>query len=537
MMTLRTNATFAAASLIALAVSAPAEARKKITPYLEVGQVATASLSRGGDVLTYSTAAAGVDVSISNSRAELGMNYRYERRFGWGKRVDDVDTHSGLIRGSYQVVPNMLSVEGGAIATRSRNDIRGAAPGTLVGNVDNVSQVYSAYVGPTLSTHVGDLAVGASYRLGYTKVESSGFVPQVGQPQLDQFDSSVSHQAGATVGMAPGRLPFGWTVSGAYSREDSKQLDQRFESKGVEGNITVPLSPTVAAVGAVGYEKITASQRDAVRDATGAPVIGAGGRYVTDPASPRLLAYNQAGLYWNAGVSWRPSRRTSLEARVGRRYDSWSFTGSLSHQLSESTAVQVGVFDGIQTFGRQLTDNLSRLPTSFSSGSNPLAPQYAGCVYGNPESGGAGGCLDSSLQSINTSVYRSRGVAALISSQRGPLRLGAGLGYTRRTYKTPLSAGNFALNNLSDDSFTGQAQVGYQIDAQSSIDGEVYAGLYRSGILNAPQVTTVGGSAAYQRRFGQHLTGTAAVGLNSNKVSGQQANTTASGLIGLRYGF
>src|SRR3546814_1470234 len=55
-----------------------------VSPYLEVGQVLTADLKNGGDVLTYTTVAAGIDAAIVTRRAELAATLRYERQFGWG---------------------------------------------------------------------------------------------------------------------------------------------------------------------------------------------------------------------------------------------------------------------------------------------------------------------------------------------------------------------------------------------------------------------------------------------------------------------
>ncbi len=51
-----------------------AEARRSqrqvdVSPYLEVGQVLTADLKNGGDVLTYTTIAAGIDAAIVTTRA------------------------------------------------------------------------------------------------------------------------------------------------------------------------------------------------------------------------------------------------------------------------------------------------------------------------------------------------------------------------------------------------------------------------------------------------------------------------------------
>ena len=53
-----------------------------VSPYLEVGQVMTADLKNGGDVLTYTTVAAGVDAAIVTRRAELAATLRYEHQFG-----------------------------------------------------------------------------------------------------------------------------------------------------------------------------------------------------------------------------------------------------------------------------------------------------------------------------------------------------------------------------------------------------------------------------------------------------------------------
>ncbi len=70
-----------------------------VSPYLEVGQVLTADLRNGGDVLTYTNVAVGIDAAIVTNRAELAATLRYEHRFGWGGDSGDSDTISGLARG------------------------------------------------------------------------------------------------------------------------------------------------------------------------------------------------------------------------------------------------------------------------------------------------------------------------------------------------------------------------------------------------------------------------------------------------------
>ncbi|MFH7275437.1 hypothetical protein ACHWGP_28965, partial [Klebsiella pneumoniae] len=78
-----------------------------------------------------------------------------------------------------------------------------------------------------------------------------------------------------------------------------------------------------------------------VVDATGTPVLDRDGRFVTNEASPRRVAYRTDGIYYDAGVVWRPNRRTSVEGHVGRRYGSLSYTGTATYQASDSVGLAV----------------------------------------------------------------------------------------------------------------------------------------------------------------------------------------------------
>ncbi len=518
---------------------APAQAQAEgrnveVTPYIEVGQVITADLKDGGDVLTYSTVSAGIDATVTTQRTELTVAYRYERRFDWQKNVGDEDIHTGLARGRFDLVPNALSLEAGALATRARSDIRGGAPGILVGNVANTTQVYSAYAGPSFATKAGPLDVTAAYRLGYTKVEANdGIILPGGQPQLDSYDDSLAHFATASVGMSPDVLPVGWTVSAGYEREDTGQLDQRFESKHVRGDLTVPVTATLAIVGGVGFEDTEVSQRDALLDVGGNPVFDGQGRLVTDPASPRRLAYDQDGLFWDAGVMWRPSQRTSVEARVGKRYGSMTYFGAASWQSGDNSGFQLAAYDTVETFGQQLSDNLALLPTSFTRPRNRLVDNFNGCTFG----GASGGCLNDALQSVSTAAYRSRGVLANWSSTRGRWSTGIGVGYTQRKYLTPVGAAYAPLAGVKDQTWYAQGTVGYELSRRSSITGDVYASYYDSGIFGAPEVLAVGGSAAYDHQFSRALSGSLAAGLTSFRQEGYDSDLTVSAVAALRYGF
>ena len=60
------------ASMLALvAAPAAAEPQRYVQPYIELSQAAAADLTNGGDVLTYTQAAVGVDAGIKIGRAHV----------------------------------------------------------------------------------------------------------------------------------------------------------------------------------------------------------------------------------------------------------------------------------------------------------------------------------------------------------------------------------------------------------------------------------------------------------------------------------
>ncbi len=519
--------------------AAPAEARRQretrteIQPYLEVGAILTADLKNGGDVLTYSTVAAGVDASIATRRAELAASIRYERRFGLSDGLADQDVISGLARGRLEVARG-FNLEAGALASRTRADGAGAANNVITGNRSNIANVYSVYAGPTFATRIANLDVGAGYRFGYSKVEiESAAILAPGTLAADVFDDSTNHAAWASVGQRPGDLPFGWQVSGGWEREEASQLDQRFDGKYVRADVTVPISPSVALLGGVGYEDIAISQREPLLDANGVPVRTANGRLVTDPASPRQLAYDIDGLIWDAGVMWQPSRRTSLTAKVGRRYGDTIFTGSFSYRPNHAMLLQVGVYDGISSFGRSLSNGLSDLPTQFEIVRNPLDGGIGTCVFGNQGSG----CLSPALGSATATQFRSRGVQALLSRTSAGWNLGIGGGYDRRKLLVPAGSVLAHFNGITDENYYAFVSAARQLDRDSDLTGTVTFNYFDNGAPGAGDVAAMGAGVTYTRRFWRQLTGTAAATLSSFDQDGFNSELIGSALLGLRYNF
>jgi hypothetical protein len=452
---------------------------------------------------------------------------------GYDNDVQDQDIVTGLARGSVALTRN-FSLEAGGVASRTSVDGRGAGTINPLGNPDNVTQVYSVYGGPSFTTQAGDLSVNAAYRAGYTKVESKDVVAlPAGQQRFDQFDDSISQVATASVGMQPGALPFGWAVSGSWEREDAGQLDSRFDGKYARADVTVPVTPTLALVGGVGYEDIKISERDALRDINGDPIVGSDGRFVTDPNSPRLVAYQQDGLIWDAGVLWRPSPRTSVEARYGRRYGTDTYIGSLSYQPGRDWAVNVSVYDQVTGFGGLINDSLAALPTQFRSSRNPLSGDIGGCAFGQ-----AGGfCLNDSLQNASSAAFRQRGVTASFSGTNGGWDSGFAIGYNQRKFIASQLGAQAQIDGQQDDNFFAVAALGTELDRRTRFESNVYVSYYDPGFAGAGDVLQTGANAALYRQIIRGLSASAALGLDSYKQDDFDSELTASALLGLRYSF
>lgn len=528
-------AAVAGVSLLAGAAAVHGEPRTSIHPYLEVQQVATMDFDRG-EVLTYTGIGGGIDASVATRRVQATISANYQRRVAWNDRLSDNDVISGLAAVHVDAIPGILALDAGAMAARTHADIRLPVPAARTIDSSNVAEIYSAYAGPTLTTHAGPVSIGASYRLGYVKVDDdslagTGLPP--GAPRVDRYSSSIVHNATISFGMDPGRLPFGWTVGGGYVREDMNRLDSSYEAKYVRGDVVVPVSPTLAVTGGIGYETMQGSQQDFLRGPGGLPVLTPGGNLIADPSRPRLKTIDRDGTMWDVGVIWRPTRRTELQARGGWRYGGESFTASLSHKINSRSALNASVYDGVSSFGRLLIADLNGLPTNFKAPSNGSATG-AGCVFGNDP--GTGACFGDAFQSVANFNFRNRGASVRYSAARGPWTMGLGAGYANRKYLAPDSS-LFALNGVTDQSFSLQGNLGRRLTRSSGYDLDAYAAWFDSGLADSDASFGAGLTGRYYRNvFRDRLQAQIAAGLYTTQA-GEFDASYGSILVGLRYTF
>lgn len=505
--------------------------RVEITPYIEIDQIVTAQSSPRDEVLTYTQAAVGVDAAIQGRHTGASVSARYARQIGWGKARDG-DILSGIARGYATVTPG-LTFEVGGLATQS--SYSGGSVAYL--NSQDRRTVYSVYGGPSLATRSGDVDIKASYRAGFSRVEQdNAYRASLTSDPVDMHEDSVVQSAELQAGVAPGVvLPVGLGAAGSFYQEDMSVLDQRVRDMQARALVTVPVSRTVQVVGALGYEDVEISNRDAVYDEDGNAVIGSDGQYRTDKSTPRQLSYDVSGILWDVAVMWRPSHRTSLMAHVGRRYGSTSFGGTLAYAPDDRKKLSVSVYDNVAGFGGQINRALDTLPNDFVAVRDPVTGDITGCV----SSLDGGNCLSGVLGSIRASAFRARGVAASYSMEIGRLTAGIGLGYDRRKYIGAENTILAAIDGMVDENYWMAAYLGGPLGRNAGWSTNAYANWIASNDSTVGDVSTYGLSASYYRLITPRLRGTVAVsvdGTNYDLVS-LDDYWSATGLAGLRYSF
>ncbi|MEO0698217.1 MAG: preprotein translocase subunit YajC [Pseudomonadota bacterium] len=527
-------------SLTSLALSAPVAAQpaqeqgatSTTQPYIEVNQILTAELTPGDDVLTFTQIAAGVDTTVQGKNSVASVSVRYERNFGYGDAVDS-DTISGVARGSLAIVPQALTLEAGALASRARIDGGGGVSSNPLVAEDSTSDIYSLYAGPTIATRAGALDLTASAFVGYNRIEANDAIVNEEGDALDVFDESVTYSGQVRAGTRAGdALPVGVGVGAGAFQEDVNTLDQRVRDLYVRGDVTVPLSDSFAVVGGVGYEDVEVSSRDAVRDENGDPVIGDDGRFVTDESAPRQIAFDVDGLIWDVGVQWRPSRRTSLTATVGRRYDSTTYYGNFSYIPDSRSAFSINVYDGLTGFGGGLTNSLSGVSADFDATRNALTGDFTGLVTGDEGATGLG-----LLGSTRSAVSRGRG--GVVSYQRTIGRLNAAIaaGYDRRTFIGAEGTVLEEIDGLRDESYYVIGALSSSLGQSGALTTNAYVNWFTSEVNNS-DLTAYGASAAYNRTLTGNLSARAAVAVDYfDSEFSEEDFAAASALLGLRLDF
>ncbi len=504
-----------------------------VQPYIEVSQVLTAELSPGDDVLTFTQIAAGVDVNAQGRNSGGSVSVRYERNITYGDNQVDTDRVTGIARG-YIAFDQSVQFDAGALASTTRIDGGGGFSANPLAQADDAtSQIYSVFAGPSLNRRVGVVDVSGFTRLGYNRFESNRAIADAAGDPIDLFEDSTTLNSQLSASTRPGDfLPVGVGVAVGAFQEDISNLDQRVRDVYARANVTVPLTPSFAITGGIGYEDVEVSSRDALRDVNGDPVIDNTGRFVTDESGPRIIAFEVDGLLWDVGVLWRPSSRTSLAASVGQRYGSTTYYGNFTYSPDARSSLSVNVYDAVSGFGGGLNNGLAGLSNDFSAIRNPVTGNFGGLVTGAGGPGTVG-----AIGSIRSAAFRGRGVNASYQRQIGRWNTGLAVGYDNRKFIGAPGTVLESLDGVTDESYYALASANRQLGDSGQLIANAYYNRFESG-TNSGDVNAAGASVGYTRFITSKLSARGAVALDYiDSEFAADDLIFASALLGLRYDF
>lgn len=504
-----------------------------LQPYVEANQVLSTRLSPGNDFVTYTQVAAGVDLNVQGRNSGGSVSVRYERNITYDDDQVDTDRLTGIARGSLALSPS-VQFDAGALASTTRIDGGGGFSANPLAQADDAtSQVYSVFAGPSVNRRFGIVDVNGSLRGGYNRFDSNQSLFDANGNPIDVFEDSTTLNGQIGASIRPGELlPVGIGVSSGGFQEAISNLDQRVRDVFVRGNVTLPITPTFALTGGVGYEDVSISSRDALRDVNGDPIIDNRGRFVTDETGARQIAFEVDGFLWDVGVLWRPSSRTSLAASVGRRYDSTTYYGNLTYSPNARSSLGINVYDSVSGFGGGLNSGLANLSNDFNAIRNPVTGNFGGLVTGVGGPGAVG-----AIGSIRSTAFRGRGVNASYQRQIGRWNTGLTIGYDNRRFIGAPGTVLAALDGVTDESYYALASTNRQIGNSGRLLANVYYNRFESG-TGAGDVNAAGGSVGYTRAITEKLSARGAVGLDYVDSEFSVDNLLfATALIGLRYDF
>jgi hypothetical protein len=230
---------------------------------------------------------------------------------------------------------------------------------------------------------------------------------------------------------------------------------------------------------------------------------------------------------------WRPSRRTSLTATVGRRYGSTSYTGTFAYAPDDRRSLNISVYDSVSGLGGQMNRALRDLPTDFEVSRNPVTGDLNGCVAA-PR---GGLCLNNALASVSSATFRSRGVNLSYGQRFGRLSAGLGAGYDRRKFLAAPGTVLATANGVIDETWYVGVSLAGPLGREAGFNTSVYANWYRSGLASSGDATAIGANASYYRNLTDRLIASAAISVDGIERKVLDDEWFASALLGLRYNF
>lgn len=231
--------------------------------------------------------------------------------------------------GTFTAIQNWLYADvGGSTSRQLIGDNAGFSSNVNAGR-DQQANVHNFSVSPYVYHRLANQsAVELRYRFSQVFIDDSDSA--IGQNVNEFLNDSRTHEALASYqsGALFDRLRFTLSAYGNRTVEDGSSIVPRFEYE--QGSLTAEvqyaLSRSFSLSGAIGYDDVSTEADVQLFD---------------DDAL--------SGVFWRAGFTARPGRRTELRLEYGQRYDDDFVDASLRYNISERFTLQAGAARTFQT--------------------------------------------------------------------------------------------------------------------------------------------------------------------------------------------
>ena len=422
------------AGLFLGALLAPAAhaANWQLTPYVSASALASDNINlassgrkQAGLVLTLSP---GFHLSsLGNPNALYNINYALSDVTRLTSSGTSNNLYHGLAADShFALVRKTVFLDASANVSQAYNNL--LATGSSVSNNNNNLITIARYsVSPYMVQRLGGTAV-ANLRL----TQSGTYSPDTSNAQTNQ----TAVQAGLASGPDFYRLSWGLNYSYTRSQLQNSPSTTQYSSNAylrtVSGTLGYLLTRHLQANGTVGRDD-----------------------------NQYLSVTNTSGNFWSAGLSWRPSERTSISGSVGHRYFGRTYGFSLNQrtQFSSWTASYTQSVSTLPMFLNALVGYyVWQCGTALVPSSSSIIPPQPGC---NPTP--LPHTLAVGIVSLPyNQVFISKAFVAGVAWTRKRLGLSLTGSDVRRLYQ---------LSNTQDRSRYVTAVATYQLTPQTSLVG------------------------------------------------------------------
>ena len=253
--------------------------------------------------------APGLSVTDKTARTDLKIDYSLNNLFY--ARDSDRNTLNHQLQGfgKFEIVEDLLYLDSRAqISQQAVSALGPIGPDSSTSDNNRTFRSYS--LGPYLRKRFGRQAV-AEARYTFSQVSSNSATSAV--------SDSIGNRVSLGVESGPAYNMLGWGINFIEDQIDYENFeDTKFQS--LTGSARYRISKGLFATGSLGYDK---------------------NDYFTTGDKPE-------GMAFSLGVDWRPTRRTHLTARAGRRYFGSTYNFAFLHRTRRS-AWDISYTQGLQT--------------------------------------------------------------------------------------------------------------------------------------------------------------------------------------------